>query len=187
MPPKNFRRKITATDGTPSLAEQLSYLHFPRPFKNPGYTKNINRRAKNLKNVLGQERERERTEREKRQLETGGSTIVVDPEDEIPTYLSIEAPPSVIPQRHYCDITRLHAPYTDPTTGLRYYDKDVYALIKGLASLVFTTRLPMFNYSSRAQALRKNTSLVCTPPASNLFLIVILPCLSVRGVNSVVK
>lgn len=38
----------------------------------------------------------------------------------------------MLPQRHYCDITGLEAPYTDPTTGLRYHDKSVYALIKGL-------------------------------------------------------
>ncbi|TEB18709.1 hypothetical protein FA13DRAFT_1745325, partial [Coprinellus micaceus] len=47
---------------------------------------------------------------------------------------SIEAPPSVLPQRHYCDITGLEAPYTDPATGLRYHDKSVYALIQGLVS-----------------------------------------------------
>ncbi|KAJ3729146.1 YL1 nuclear protein C-terminal domain-containing protein [Lentinula guzmanii] len=50
--------------------------------------------------------------------------------------LSIEAPPSVLPQKHYCDITGLEAPYTDPVTGLRYHDKDVYALIKEMASSI---------------------------------------------------
>lgn len=48
-----------------TLAESLSYLAYPRPFKNPSYTKNANRRTKNLKTVLTQERERERVEREK--------------------------------------------------------------------------------------------------------------------------
>lgn len=52
-----------------TLAEQLSYLHNPRPFKNPHYTKNVNRRTKNLKAVLTQEREREKNEREKRRQE----------------------------------------------------------------------------------------------------------------------
>jgi INO80 complex subunit C len=41
----------------------------PRPFKNPEYTKNVNRRTKNLKNVLAAERERERVERERRRAE----------------------------------------------------------------------------------------------------------------------
>ena len=62
---------------------------------------------------------------------------------------SIEAPPSLLPARKYCDITGLEvhispvcglspylikvkAHYTDPATGLRYHDKNVYQLIKGL-------------------------------------------------------
>lgn len=49
-----------------TLSEQLSYTNAPRPFKNPAYNKNVNRRAKNVKNVLAQERERERQERERR-------------------------------------------------------------------------------------------------------------------------
>ncbi|ESK93676.1 ino eighty subunit 6 [Moniliophthora roreri MCA 2997] len=121
------------------LAEQLSYLHEPRPFKNPNYTKNVNRRAKNLKNVLAQERERERLEREKRmqeKAENGGMDVDGAADEEIPTYTSIEAPPSVLPQKHWCDITGLEAPYTDPTTGLRYHDKNIYALIKGMSASV---------------------------------------------------
>lgn len=165
MPPKGSGRKRAPIDGagsathTPTLAEQLSFLHYPRPFKNPNYTKNLNRRTKNLKTVLTQERERERAERERRRLEkeeqerkaddamdvdttnnaneekTSTSHSVVLDED-IPTYTSIEAPPSLLPPRHYCDITGLEAPYTDPRTGLRYHDKSVYELIKGLSPSV---------------------------------------------------
>ncbi|KAF5349030.1 hypothetical protein D9758_012728 [Tetrapyrgos nigripes] len=188
MPPKNLKRKAagdasgTATPSQPTLAEQLSYLHLPRPFKNPNYTKNINRRAKTLKNVLGQERERERIDRERKRererekqmkLEAGtskegsesgaaGTSASVDGkkdsdamdvdvdstapgaigsnaneddvEEDIPTYISIEAPPSLLPQKHYCDITGLEAPYTDPHTGLRYHDRHVYALIKSMST-----------------------------------------------------
>jgi INO80 complex subunit C len=110
----------------------LSYLHFPRPFKNPEYTKNANRRTKNLKTVLTQEKERERADRERRRLEKEQSMDVdqdSDPskayaeEEEVPTCecpytvrfagsycpidASIEAPPSFLPQRRYCDITGL--------------------------------------------------------------------------------
>ncbi|TCD66892.1 chromatin-remodeling complex subunit ies6 [Steccherinum ochraceum] len=148
MPPRGAAKKKTAANGedastppVPTLAEQLSYLASPRPFKNPSYTKNANRRTKNLKNVLTQERERERAEREKRRLEKeenmdvdGAASSLQD--EEAPTYTSIEAPPSVLPQRHYCDITGLEAPYTDPATGLRYHDKSVYELIKGLSVTV---------------------------------------------------
>ncbi|PFH47696.1 hypothetical protein AMATHDRAFT_50112 [Amanita thiersii Skay4041] len=73
-------------------------------------------------------------------------------DEEVPTYTSIEAPPSVWPQRHYCDITGLEvtclrtitlklphirllqAPYTDPATGLRFYDKSIYEIVKGLST-----------------------------------------------------
>ncbi|KAF9042155.1 hypothetical protein BJ165DRAFT_1485924 [Panaeolus papilionaceus] len=164
MPPKNAAKKNvkapsdsgTSTPLGPSLAAQLSYLHSPRPFKNPNYTKNINRRAKNLKTVLGQERERERAEREARRLEreekarqeTENSEEKTENEmnidflavanteadEEAPTYTTIEAPPSVLPHRHLCDITGLEAPYTHPATGLRYHDKSVYEIVKGLSA-----------------------------------------------------
>ncbi|KAJ7737311.1 hypothetical protein B0H16DRAFT_1572066 [Mycena metata] len=39
-------------------------------------------------------------------------------EEEVLTYTSIEAPLSLLPQKHYCDITGLEAPYTDPATKL---------------------------------------------------------------------
>lgn len=146
MPPKGSTRKKpsaapstegTATPQIPTLAEQLSILSAPRPFKNPAYTKNASRRTKNLKAVLGQERERERLEREKRRaereeaMEVDGAAVAGE---DMPSYLSIEAPPSVLPQRRYCDITGLEAPYTDPITGLRFHDKSIYELIKSLSS-----------------------------------------------------
>ncbi|RPD65178.1 hypothetical protein L226DRAFT_249506 [Lentinus tigrinus ALCF2SS1-7] len=149
MPPKGSgKRKVNTiysddspTPPVPSLAEQLSYLHNPRPFKNPNYTKNSNRRTKNLKAVLTQEREREKNEREKKRQEKDASMDVDGQQaqedllvEDLPTYASIEAPPSVLPQRRYCDITGLEGPYTDPATGLRYHDKSIYELIKGLSA-----------------------------------------------------
>ncbi|KAI9510694.1 hypothetical protein F5148DRAFT_976402, partial [Russula earlei] len=149
-PPKGSTRKkpsaAPSTDGTatpqiPTLAEQLSILSSPRPFKNPAYTKNASRRTKNLKAVLGQEREREKLERERRRAEReeameidGAPPARFMAEDDMPSYLFIEAPPSVLPQRRYCDITGLEAPYTDPITGLRFHDKSIYDLIKSLSA-----------------------------------------------------
>ena len=79
----------TSTPITPSLAAQLSYLNQPRPFKNPAYTKHVNRRTKTLKTVLGQERDREKAEREVRRLRKEES-MKDDPEastatEEVPT------------------------------------------------------------------------------------------------------
>ncbi|MBW0469453.1 hypothetical protein O181_009168 [Austropuccinia psidii MF-1] len=45
-------------------------------------------------------------------------------------YIVIEAPPSLIPPKKYCDITGLEAPYVDPKTRLRYHNAEVYELIK---------------------------------------------------------
>jgi INO80 complex subunit C len=67
---------------------------------------------------------------------------------------TIEAPPSILPQKRYCDITGLEVcplffllrsaldqslpvfkpkgPYTDPSSSLRYHDKSIYEAIKGL-------------------------------------------------------
>ncbi|KAF5346475.1 hypothetical protein D9756_010028 [Leucocoprinus leucothites] len=96
------------------------------------------------------EREREKADRERRRQEKAEAQaqeedkMEIDGEpagpqaqeqdEEVPTYTSIEAPPSVLPQRRYCDITGLEAPYTDPTTGLRYHDKSVYEVIKALST-----------------------------------------------------
>lgn len=51
------------------------------------------------------------------------------------TYTNIESAPSLDPahQRHYCDITGLPGPYTDPKTRLRYHDKEIFGVIRTLA------------------------------------------------------
>ncbi|CAO1630230.1 unnamed protein product [Parajaminaea phylloscopi] len=51
----------------------------------------------------------------------------------LPTYLSVEAPPSLRPAKKYCDVTGLLAPYTDPKTGLRYHSAEIYEVIKTFA------------------------------------------------------
>jgi INO80 complex subunit C len=50
------------------------------------------------------------------------------------TYTNIESAPSLHPahQKHYCDITGLPSKYTDPKTGLRYHDKEIFAVVRTL-------------------------------------------------------
>lgn len=43
-----------------------------------------------------------------------------------PTYLNIDAPPSMLPTKKYCDLTGLPAKYTDPITKLRYVSKEAF-------------------------------------------------------------
>ncbi|KAF2432858.1 chromatin-remodeling complex subunit ies6 [Tothia fuscella] len=52
------------------------------------------------------------------------------------TYTNIESAPSLQAsgQKKYCDITGLPARYTDPSSRLRYHNKEIYALIKTMGS-----------------------------------------------------
>ncbi|KFZ15800.1 hypothetical protein V501_02550 [Pseudogymnoascus sp. VKM F-4519 (FW-2642)] len=48
------------------------------------------------------------------------------------TYMNIESAPTLAHPKHYCDITGLVAPYTDPKTRLRYHNKEVFAVLRTL-------------------------------------------------------
>lgn len=49
-----------------------------------------------------------------------------------PTYVSIEAGPSMKPPKKYCDITGFPAKYTDPKSSLRFCSKDAYKVVRAL-------------------------------------------------------
>lgn len=49
----------------------------------------------------------------------------------VPTFLNIDAPPSLLPAKHWCDITGLEGPYRT-AGGLRFHDKDVYEIVRNL-------------------------------------------------------
>jgi len=61
-------------------------------------------------------------------------TQVILPPTPSYTYTSIAAAPSLKPKQRYCDITGLPAPYQDPKTGLRYHNKEIYAVVKTLST-----------------------------------------------------
>ena len=50
------------------------------------------------------------------------------------TYTNIESAPSLNParQKRYCDITGLPASYTDPKTRLRYHNREIFEIVRGL-------------------------------------------------------
>jgi len=52
----------------------------------------------------------------------------------VPTYASIEAPPSSMPVTKYCDVTGLPAKYTDPKSKLFFAGAEVHALINSMPS-----------------------------------------------------
>ncbi len=59
------------------------------------------------------------------------------------TYTNIESAPSLAPQRRYCDITGLSAPYTDPKTRLRYHNSEVFGVIRSFQAGVAEQYLEM--------------------------------------------
>ncbi|KAJ2766433.1 Co-chaperone [Coemansia nantahalensis] len=83
-----------------------------KPFKNTEYASS--RRWRNLKQVVAQE-------------QASGDWPV-----DFPAYWAADAPPSLLPQKKYCDITGLPAPYTDPKTNVRYHSAEVYRVLRAL-------------------------------------------------------
>lgn len=64
------------------------------------------------------------------------------PERQVPTCAcllltdtSVEAPPSLLPRKKYCDVTGLKGNYTDPKSRLHYHSAEVYGIIKGFVRL----------------------------------------------------
>jgi hypothetical protein len=49
-----------------------------------------------------------------------------------PTFTNIEATPSLLPAKRYCDITGLPSNYCDPVTKARYYNQEVFEKVKRL-------------------------------------------------------
>lgn len=78
---------------------------------------NIAQAAENLSNLV--------REKNARSMYPSGPAV---------TYTNIESAPSLHPshQKHYCDLTGLPAPYTDPKTRLRYHDKEVFGVVRTL-------------------------------------------------------
>ncbi|KAJ1940611.1 chromatin-remodeling complex subunit ies6 [Linderina macrospora] len=87
-------------------------LEVAKPFKSPSYKSQ--RRWKNLKQVVAQEEQQ------------------TEWPVEFPTYWSVDVPPSLMPQKKYCDLTGLPAKYTDPKTNVRYCSAEVYQVLKTL-------------------------------------------------------
>ncbi|ORZ31880.1 hypothetical protein BCR44DRAFT_1378893, partial [Catenaria anguillulae PL171] len=55
----------------------------------------------------------------------------------------VRAPPFTRPLRKYCDLTGLPTNYTDPVSGLHYFDASVYQQIKAMSSAAVQKCLAM--------------------------------------------
>src|SRR5271156_4450411 len=144
---------------TPTPAVNLEALDFghptpisPRPFKShqsQPTKQRTSRRNKNLKQIL-QDEQKALAAQAAETIENGNTKAIVKGRSgrnlrvEGLQWSDIDAPPSLLPQKKYCDITGLEGKYTDPKTKLRFYNSEVYAVIQSLpASIdqeVFPTR-----------------------------------------------
>lgn len=104
-----------------SNALELSYVTTKEhSFKqNPARPKVINRRYKTGKQLISDETKYLQAKK-----------LAID----TPTYLSVQAPPSLKPQKHYCDITGLEGKYKSPANALRFHNVEIYQeVIKNMA------------------------------------------------------
>jgi len=146
-----------------ALLDKLDMHKIHKPFRNPNW-KPPQRRNKTIKQIISEAQRKEQSLLATQnnsgattpQL-TDGATNTTNPSDlaravveknqqqaqppvqqllVLPTYTytSIAAAPSFKPKQRYCDITGLPAPYQDPKTGLRYHNREVYAVIKSLST-----------------------------------------------------
>ncbi|KAG5440495.1 hypothetical protein PCK2_000429 [Pneumocystis canis] len=99
-----------------TVLDEMDIGSLDKPFKNPQFKRNP-RRNKTLRQILIHET----------QLRQSQSLV-----PDTPTYSSIEASPSVLPRAKWCDVTGLHGFYTDPKTGLRFHNKEVFSVIKNM-------------------------------------------------------
>ncbi|KAJ5163892.1 uncharacterized protein N7500_005722 [Penicillium coprophilum] len=147
MPPPNPAND----EAHQQLLNTLDISHVPKPFRNPHW-KPSQRRNKNLKQIIS-EASRKEASVLATQANSGAppnlsqatqnlSTLVLEknarstfPTGPAVTYTNIESAPSFNPayHHHYCDITGLNGPYTDPKTRLRYHDKEIFKVIRTLA------------------------------------------------------
>jgi INO80 complex subunit C len=116
--------------------------HYPRPFKTPPAKARNPRRNKNLKQILQDEQKALAAAAAAEAADTpnasNGTKASVRGRSgktfraEGLQWSDIDAPPSLLPQKKYCDITGLEGKYTDPKSKLRYHNAEVYAVIQTL-------------------------------------------------------
>ncbi|PKI82949.1 chromatin-remodeling complex subunit ies6 [Malassezia vespertilionis] len=137
-------------------SEELSVHDAPRPFKSQTYISRTNgagaRRNKMLKQILNNERDAhlqkmglaEPRGQKKKQDGTSAKRSCVQADEgaaseeqasDVPrtmlTYTSVDAPPSLLPAKRYCDVTGLVGNYTDPKSRMRYHSVEIYDIMKG--------------------------------------------------------
>lgn len=112
--------------GDPYLYLDLNMV--PKPFKRPANIKPLKKagKSKNFRQIVNSEK-------------------VLDLPFNFPSFLTIDAPPSLLPQTKYCDITGLLAPYTYKDRGVRFHDEQIFQFLKTLDQAVVNSYLSLRN------------------------------------------
>ena len=167
-------------------AYELSIAGAPMPFKSGTHVSETNsRRSRSLKQIINHERDeklqrlgidtkgKKRTATPKRQRTDSAQEttpehtddVVIEeaaPERQVPTCASlltdttVEAPPSLMPRKKYCDVTGLKGLYTDPKSRLFYHSKEVYEIIKGFVRAALTRDPGRTTHTLRCVATQHN-------------------------------
>lgn len=142
-----------------ALLDKLDMHKIHKPFRNPNW-KPPQRRNKTLKQIISEASRKEQsllatqnnsgattpqpTDAANSMTATDLSRAVLEKNQQQAqpapvstpsyTYTSIAAAPSFKPKLKYCDLTGLPAPYQDPKTGLRYHNREIYAVLKTLGT-----------------------------------------------------
>lgn len=85
------------------------------------------KRRRNIYEVMTQ---RSKSWKSSRSLITAEHYDMVSPNTA--TYVNIDAPPSMLPAKKYCDITGLPCNYTDPVTKMRFVSKEAFRMLRKL-------------------------------------------------------
>lgn len=111
-------------NGKYSLEKSSSMINYSstphHPFKKKGWTSKIrsheksSRNAKNMKNLS-------------KDLIDGMSYKI---------YQDLEAGPSVLPKKKFCDFTGFETNYTEINTGIRFYNSQIYKLFQNMSQPV---------------------------------------------------
>lgn len=99
------------------LGEISSITAPPHRFKSAAWHP-VNKRPKQLKQLVMDEQKR-----------LAAATLPPDPV----TYFLVEAPPLLRAPKTYCDVTGLPTPYKAPGNNLRFYNAEVYDVVRGMA------------------------------------------------------
>lgn len=102
--PSNFTKRIVSKSARQVLSDEWKRIN------------NLN----NVDGVDGQENGTASGENKEKSLEAAQKQ-----RNEV-TYFNVEAPPSLLPVKRYCDITGLKAVYRAPSNNLYYHNAEVY-------------------------------------------------------------